>query len=122
MWAQVLVTFELVLLKRGEGRRASSFARTMVVNQPSLKENHFLRHSNLLGCCSWLKLKFYKMNVACSLFSSNQLHVWDGFSPRALEQGFNGNVRWTDLASKAGVWMGFTLRLQVLIQKLAVLT
>lgn len=64
--AQVLVTFELVLLK---GKKMSYFDHIMVVNQPSLKENNFLCHGNLLGCCKWLELKFHKMNVACSVFS-----------------------------------------------------
>lgn len=49
------------------------------------------------------------MSVVCSVFISNQLHVSDGFSLIALEQSLSGNVRRTDVLSKEGVWVGFTL-------------
>lgn len=105
MWTHILVTFQLVLLKR----ETSYFDHTVVVNQPSLKENNFLCYGNLPGFCSWPDLEFHQMSVVCSVFISNQLHVSDGFSLIALEQSLSGNVRRTDVLSKEGVWVGFTL-------------
>lgn len=90
--------FELVLFK---GKKMSYFDHTVVVNQASFKENDSLCHGNLLGCCSWLQLKFHKMNVACRVFTFNQLHVCDGFRSTTPEWGLNGNVRQPDALSKA---------------------
>lgn len=84
----------------------SYFDHTVVVNQPSLKENNFLCHGNLLGCCSWLELKCHKMNVVCSVCSSNQLHVCDGFSPHGSAEGLSGNVGPIDALSNIGTWVG----------------
>lgn len=86
----------------------SYFDHTVVVNQPSLKENNFLCHGNLLGCCSWLGLKFRKMNVVCSAWSSNQLHVCDGFGPHgpASAAGVNRDEGPTAALSDAGAWVG----------------
>lgn len=100
----------------------SYFDHTVVVNQPSLKENDFLCHGNLLGCCSWLELKFRKMNVVCSAWSSNRLHVCDGFGPHgpASAAGVNRDVgRPPRRATREHGW-GRTPYLQPLRQKSAV--
>lgn len=94
----------------------SYFDHTVVVNQSSLKENNFLCHSNLQGCCSWLEWKFHKINVAFCVFSSNQLHMWGDFNLMAQEQGWNASVRETQGQSRAGLYT------QLFIQRLPVVS
>ena len=50
-----------------EGVKMSDLDHTVVVNQPSFKENNLFLHGDLLGCWSWLRLKSQEMNVACSV-------------------------------------------------------